>query len=138
SLYVMDIAPLEDLTADVLAAPAHLFDVKPAALFRTHGSHGLNGGKVYAAPNPPFGAAIQYYLKGGPKEPVRVTIVDREGKQLAELKGPAEPGLNVVTWNLRAAKESMTSEKLVAPGEYVVRLEAAGRVLTKKVRVEGE
>src|SRR5262249_39129090 len=33
-LYVLDVAPLEELTATVLEEDAHLFDVKPAGLFR--------------------------------------------------------------------------------------------------------
>jgi len=140
SIYVMDIAPLEDLRPEVLAAPVHLFDVKPATLFRSHGSHGLTGGKVYAAPNPPFGASIQFYLRDKPKEPVRVTIADAQGKQVVELKGPAESGLKVVTWDLRPtpAKGATEAEGLVAPGDYVARLEAGGRVLTKRFHVEGE
>src|SRR5262249_12897460 len=37
SLFVLDVAPLEEASADVLQAEAHLFDVKPAVLFQYRG-----------------------------------------------------------------------------------------------------
>ena len=45
SIYVMDIAPLEELTPKVLAASAHLFDVHTAVAFRARPP--VRGGKEY-------------------------------------------------------------------------------------------
>jgi hypothetical protein len=140
SVYVMDIAPLEELTPKVLAGDAHLFDIKPATSFQLRRSRGLSGGKVYTAANPPFGAAIHYYLKSGVAEPVRITIQDSLGNPLAELKGPKEAGLHRVTWNLRGviSLKPLRLGPLVPPGDYVVQLQAGATTLRKKVRVETE
>jgi hypothetical protein len=54
-LYVLDVAPLEEMSAAVLAAPAHLFDVKPATLYHPRGARGLRPGKNYLAPTRPSG-----------------------------------------------------------------------------------
>jgi photosystem II stability/assembly factor-like uncharacterized protein len=137
SLYVMDVAPLEQMTAEALAASAHLFEVKPASLFRYHGTHGLSGAKVYAAPNPPFGATLYYYLRTKADGPVRLTIADARGRSVAELKGSPDAGLHRLVWPLRARPEGESGAgPLVAPGEYVAELRAGGRVLTRRFRVE--
>jgi photosystem II stability/assembly factor-like uncharacterized protein len=63
SIWIMDdITPLELLTEDVLTSVAQVFPVRPATMYS------LAGGwpfwhATYAAPNPPIGARIRYYLK---------------------------------------------------------------------------
>jgi hypothetical protein len=59
------------------------------------------GHKWFAAPNPPTGAVVNYYLKAKPGGPVRVTVTDSTGKLVRELTGGGEPGLNRVVWDLR-------------------------------------
>jgi hypothetical protein len=130
-VHVMDVAPLEQMTAHTLAAAAHLFDVKPVTLFRSHGTHGLQGAKVYAAPNPPRGAALYYHLATKADGPVRLTVRDARGKGVAELKGSPEAGLHRLNWSPRGAPEE-------GPGEYTAELRVGGRVLTKRFRVEAD
>src|SRR5207248_1306306 len=91
-VYVLDIKPLEELTAKVLSEPLHLFDVKPATAFQYRPSRGLGASKLYSAPNPDFGAAVYYYLKEKPAEPVKVVIADPLGKVLVTLEGETKPG----------------------------------------------
>ena len=135
----MDVAPLEQATADVRAAPAYLFDVKPATLFRYRGSHGLDGAKVYAAPNPAFGAVLFYHLATKADGPVRVTIADARGRGIVELKGPPAAGLHRLVWSLRAAPEGASGTgPLAPPGEYTAELRVGGQVLTKRFRVEAD
>jgi photosystem II stability/assembly factor-like uncharacterized protein len=139
SIYVMDVAPLEQMTTAVRAAPAHLFDVKPATLFRYRGSHGLDGAKVYAAPNPAFGAVLFYHLATKADGPVRVTIADARGRGIVELKGPPAAGLHRLVWSLRAAPEGASGTgPLAPPGEYTAELRVGGQVLTKRFRVEAD
>jgi hypothetical protein len=135
-IWILDIAPLEELTAAVLAADAHLFEVKPAAAFRPRKPDKPTGTKDYKAPNPPFGAVIWYHLKAKPAQPVAVTITDPAGKKVvADLIGAKEAGLHRLVWDLRPAGDK---DVLVAPGEYLVRLKAGGRELTKRLLVEAE
>jgi photosystem II stability/assembly factor-like uncharacterized protein len=139
SIYVLDAAPLEQSTPAVLTAPVHLFDVKPATLYRYRGSHGLEGAKLYAAPNPPFGAILYYHLAAKSDGAIQVTIRDARGGAIATLKGMPVAGLHRLVWPLRAAPEGESGEgTLVPPGEYIAELRAGERVLTKRFRVEAD
>ncbi len=72
-IYVLDdYSPLRGVTGEMLNAEGSLFPVKnalsyiPAAPLGSTGK-GFQGESFYAAPNPPFGAVITYYLK----DPIR-------------------------------------------------------------------
>jgi photosystem II stability/assembly factor-like uncharacterized protein len=139
-IYVMDIAPLQEWTQAVAAAPAYLFEVKPTTVFRHRGVRWP--GRVFAAPNPPFGAVIHYYLGAKPAAPVRFTITDANGVPLVEYKGADEAGLHAIRWDLRP--RTLTTDgtaragSLVAPGEYVVKMRIGLRVATRKFKVEAD
>jgi len=138
-IYILDLAPLEQMTPRVLAASAHLFDVKAATLIRYRGTRGLSGAKIYAAPNPPFGAVVYYHLAAQAAAAPRLTITDGPGRMVAELKGAAEPGLHRLIWPLRAVPEPGANEgNLVPPGDYTAELRVDGRVLSKRFRVEAD
>jgi photosystem II stability/assembly factor-like uncharacterized protein len=133
SLYVLDIAPLEGLTSKVLAAEVHLFEVRPAVAFRPRKEVIYN--TAYVAPNPPYGAALWYYLRDTPAQAPKLTITDRMGRAVASLVAPAQPGLQRVVWDLRSEADPGAP---VAPGEYVARLQVGGVTLERPVRVEAE
>ncbi len=135
SIYIVDIAPLQEVTTKTLAASAYLFDVKPATAYSARGVHELAKGKNYAAPNPSFGAAIYYALKEKATGLVTVTIADADGKTVAELTGSKEAGLQKVQWGLRAGSRQ---DGFVAAGEYTAKLKVGEQTLTKKFRVESE
>jgi len=135
----MDVAPLEQVNAKVLTEAAHLFEVKPARLYQYRGTHGLRGAKVYAAPNPPFGALLYYDLAGKATAPVRLVIRDARGNTVTELKGSTEAGLHRVIWPLRTSPpEGSKTGSLVSPGEYVVELRIGDTVQTQRFRVEAD
>ncbi len=140
-LYVLDAAPLEEMTPVVRSAAAHLFEVKPATAFEVRYGRGLTGGKIYAAPNPPYGATLWYSLKEKTAAPVRVVILDVLGRTLAEMPGSSEAGLRAVQWNLRggAGVDLSRGARLVPPGDYAARLYVAGQLIAaRKFRVEAE
>ncbi len=64
SIYTMDIAPLEELTDSILAAPFYLFPAEPALRYQQRTGQFWQGSKVFTAPNPPFGATLAYRLPG--------------------------------------------------------------------------
>jgi len=153
AVWVADIAPLEEMTAEVLARRAHLFDVKPGVLARTRYTYGtsieqLNGDMFFRAANPPFGTTIWYYLARDAGGEVAVTIADEGGTLVRTLTGPGTSGLHAVQWDLTSASADTTRRmptpsetaalRWVAPGSYTVTLEAAGRRVTKDVRVVTE
>lgn len=85
-IYILDdYTPLRALKPETLAARAHIFPVKDALMYiesQPLGGRGkgFQGESFYAAPNPPFGAVITYYLK----ESLRTR---RQIRQEAERKG---------------------------------------------------
>lgn len=148
SIWVLDdMTPLEQLTWDVLQAPAHLFPIRRATIFNyppTPLSHrrGIDAGPrywnsgTYAAPNPPAGALIRYHLRDTQPAPVQVTMLGADGRILRELEGPRAAGFQELVWDLRLQPHSNGAPApRVGPGEYTVRLEAAGQVFSDEVSV---
>ena len=128
-IYIMeDITPLEGLTAEVLAAEAHLFPVRRATSYNPYTPQGWTPG-VYVSPNPAAGALIRYYVgeagagdgvvaaspdgnggdgdadgqgaaADGSGQP-KITILDEGGEVVRELTGPGDAGIQQVRWDLR-------------------------------------
>jgi photosystem II stability/assembly factor-like uncharacterized protein len=130
SIYVVDISPLEEMTPKVLDSDVHLFEVRPAVAFKVKKGQAKDG--IFSTPNPPYGATVYYHLKDAATQDVVLTILDKDGKTLATLKGEPKAGLQKVVWNLR------NGEDLVMPGEYTARLQIGERTMTRTVRVEAE
>ena len=166
SIWVLDdITPLEQIDQKVLDADLHAFDIRPATSWRMYGHKGNTGHKFFIAKNPPSGALISFYLKSKPdeKEPVKITITDKDGKAVRELKCPSpaagfgnpgcEPkaGVNRVNWDLRYSpyaeptaqqREAMAAGfgfgprgPLAEPGQYSVKITAGKSEVTKTAQV---
>ncbi|HMF14249.1 MAG TPA: hypothetical protein VKE94_18160, partial [Gemmataceae bacterium] len=135
-VYILDVAPLEELTPEVLAAPVHLFAVKPAVRFVPRGVRWPS--RTYAAPNPPFGALITLYLGAKPQTPLQLTVTDAAGKQIAELKVVPQTGLQLVQWDLRVGPGDGEEPTMAPAGDYRVRLQAGDQVFTQRLRIEAE
>ncbi len=133
-VYVVDVAPLQQLTPAVLAEPVHLFEVKPAAAFKIQPGKGNLPAKSYVAPNPEYGAAIWYWLKERARQPGTLTITDPAGKEVLRTEVKGEPGLQRFQWSLRRGPDHGAA--LVAPGEYRVVLTLGEQTRMQSVRVE--
>lgn len=146
SIYVLDdVTPLEELHETVLQSESHLFTIRPAERFQAYNHKGSTGHKMFIAPNPGFGAIITYNLNFKPdkKDTVLVTILDKEGKKIRELKGTKKLGFNRIHWDLRYEPPVIEERErfvprgpFVVPGEYTVELKAKGNNLTNTVQVE--
>jgi photosystem II stability/assembly factor-like uncharacterized protein len=155
SLWILDdIAPLEQL-AKTRASALTLFDIRPAVTWRRFGpTNAQEGSKPFSAPNPPDGALITYYLKGT-TDHVRLTVTDRDGRQLRQLDGTGHAGINRVSWDLRypppvpptpedrwATSEGFFSGFIhadgpaVEPGDYTVTVHAGNLDAAKPLHVE--
>jgi photosystem II stability/assembly factor-like uncharacterized protein len=139
--YVTDITPLQEMTAAVIDEDVHLFEIEPKTQRVTSalGNYQLLGDSHLFTPNEPNALAINYYLKIKADGPVKVSVSDRSGSVLQEIKGGAEAGLNRALWFMQARRPGEPEPRfegggggLVEPGDYVVTLEAAGKRLTKK------
>ncbi|HKB64208.1 MAG TPA: hypothetical protein VKC61_00010 [Pyrinomonadaceae bacterium] len=149
SIWVLDdLSPLERASESILTSDIHLFDVAPATHFRLYGRKGNTGHKWFAAPNPPYGAVINYYVKDKPKDEVKLTITDQGGAVVRDLKGPKEAGLNRVVWDLRLNPPSPPREgegggffgaprgPRVQPGVYIVKVSAGDKITSGNVTVQ--
>jgi photosystem II stability/assembly factor-like uncharacterized protein len=105
SIWIFDDAtPIQQLTPQIAASDAHLFDVRPAVRYTTRFTRYGIGDKVFAGPNPAYGALITYYLKEKLDEKIKpkLQVLDSTGKVITEMENIAkEKGLNRISWNLR-------------------------------------
>jgi photosystem II stability/assembly factor-like uncharacterized protein len=156
SIWVMDdMGPIEQMNDTIMAYSAHLFDIRPAVMWRIYNHKGSSGQKTFIASNPPYGALINYYLREQAKERPKVTILDSDGNLIRQLTGQGEPGIQRLTWDLRHQSPlppgippgptggggggrgpgGVTGPR-VLPGTYVVKLSVDGREMVKHVLVE--
>lgn len=151
SVWILDdLSPLERASESVLTSDVHVFDVATATHFRLYGRKGNTGHKWYSAPNPPYGAVINYYVKDKPKDDVKITITDKSGMVVRDLKGPKEAGLSRVVWDLRLNPPAPPLEgqgggggffgaprgPRVQPGTYAIKIAAGDKTTTTNVVVQ--
>ena len=138
-IWIMDdIAPLAELSSEVLAASAHLFSVRRALSYNAYFPQGWTPG-IYVAPNPPAGARIRYHL-GADADSVKLIVRDTGGNTLRELDGGTGAGLNEMIWNLSLVEDGPDGEPMnpgprVLPGEYTVVLATGADTLETTVEV---
>ena len=105
SFWIVDVAPLQQLTRPIAARPAYLFEPKKAFEYGQgpamgEASNGA-GHKTFVAPSPPHGAEIVYRLAQATRDTVRIVITDAKGDTMRTLTGPNRAGLHRVVWDLR-------------------------------------
>ena len=97
-----DITPLQQWNAQVAAADATLFEVRPAVAYlsdiRLDVSTG--GEKQFEGENPQRGTAIQFHIRAGVTGDAKISITDPGGRTLCETTMPARPGIHRVQWTL--------------------------------------
>lgn len=153
SVWILDdAAPIQQMNSELLSREAHLFPVRPALRFTSRFTRYGIGDKVFAGPNPSYGALITYYLKEKPddKTTFKVEIFDQTGKLVQALNRPAkEKGLNRVAWNLRfggaEVRQPPPEEETATggpprgpqalPGSYIVRLTLGEKKIEERVEV---
>ena len=139
--WIADIAPLQEMKPGVLDESVHLFAIKPRTqrIYTVTGNYQLLGDSHLISPNEPNAVAVRYYLKAKSATPVKITVSDADGKVLSEMTGAGEAGINSVFWGMRVQKpgapaweEDYGTDNMVEPGEYLVKIETGGMVLTGK------
>ncbi|HKR59879.1 MAG TPA: hypothetical protein VJS64_09085 [Pyrinomonadaceae bacterium] len=153
SVWILDdAAPVQQMNSELLGRDAHLFPVRSALRFTSRFTRYGIGDKVFAGPNPAYGALITYYLKDKPddKTTFKIEVFDQAGKLVQALNRPAkEKGLNRVAWNLRfggaEVRQPPPEEETATggpprgpqalPGTYVVRLTLGEKKLEERVEV---
>ncbi|MCA1601794.1 MAG: sialidase, partial [Acidobacteria bacterium] len=158
-----DLTSIQQMTDRVRDAEAHLFPPRPTYRFRASTVPVTMSDDPTAGQNPPYGAAINYYLKAAPSGDVKIRIVDLDGQTVRTLAGTKNVGINRVTWDLRgeqstevkmrtspayapeitvgadgtrAAPGAPRMSVLLPPGTYTVKLSAAGQELSQPLIVK--
>jgi photosystem II stability/assembly factor-like uncharacterized protein len=157
SVYILDdIQPLREITEAIKAKKLHLFKIADAYQFQTS-FFGLGyltpGNMEFQGQNRAYGALITYSIGEKPaevpkkedpanvedtqkkedKEQIKIAILDNQGEVIRTIKGPMNPGLNRVNWDLRRDPFKTLSDPFegfspptgpfVLPGTYKVRID---------------
>jgi len=109
-----DMGPLE-LSADLMSGEAALAPIAPARQIVTNSPQAWFGTGTFFAPNPDFGAGINYYLRDGAAG-AEIDISDRFGNSVRKFMGPAAKGMNHVTWDLRGTPPAPPADAAAAAG----------------------
>ncbi len=135
ALWVLDdIRPLEELARSpgLQADTVHLFE-PPVAYVRGNaaadGAHFV-GDALFRGEMRAPGALLTWWVGIEDAEPAEVSVFDLQGRLVRALTGPAEHGLNRITWDLRENRpEGLSSgpeAPQVLPGSYLVRVRVGG------------
>jgi hypothetical protein len=128
-MYAMDVSNVQQMTSDVLAKNAHLFEILPVKLPRWGWWRWIGKQDAY----------IYYYLKAEGK--VKLTVKDNAGKTVRELKCTGDAGMNRAAWDLmptpkKEDKKGRQRYPFVKPGKYTVVLTAGTVSLKGTVEVK--
>jgi hypothetical protein len=144
SLWVLDVAPLRQLSEKVHAAKAHLFKPAHGVLWAGKLRPSFSGHRHFVGRNPSFGSPI-YYLLSEDVEKVELTILDIQGKQVRGLKTETKAGLHRLAWDLRrdppprqAGRPAQRYGSPVGQGTYLVRLTVDGETQTQEIQVRAD
>jgi len=153
-IWILDnISSLAALTPEAISSDAFLVPPARARMLSIYNPQAWYGAGQYFAPNPDFGATVEYYLRAGSTGEVSVAVADARGTMVRTIKGTSRAGLNRVAWDLRmeppvpgGAREAPAvggfggtpQGPLVLPGVYTVTVNAAGRSLKGELRVESD
>ncbi|MBA2708655.1 MAG: hypothetical protein H0U59_12695 [Gemmatimonadaceae bacterium] len=103
SIYVVDIAALEQMADSMAQKSAWFFQSPTAYQYAQTFTQMWNGNKVFVADNPSFGAVMAYRLASGDatRDTTRIVITDVRGDVVRRMTGPGGAGMHRVVWDLR-------------------------------------
>ena len=116
SLWIVDIAALEQMTPRTMAQGNTLFKPKPAFQWGEGPQMGLPGNgwgqAVMTFASPAYGADIVYRVATAATGPVRVLVTNGAGDTVATLNGSGNVGVQHVNWNFQqtAARRATAAE----------------------------
>lgn len=151
-IWIMDdIRPIEMLQ-EALKDGLYMFPIRDAEMFYPRVSGEYYSRADFAAPNPPFGAIINFYLKEKVKK-AELNIYDSQGKKVRTIKlKKLKKGLNRTVWDLRyaSATDALPADlkkalkefgmrgprgAFVLPGTYTVELKVGDKSVKQQVKV---
>jgi len=108
SIWIVDIAPLEEMNNGVMARATNFFTPKTAYEYSQANTQNFTGQKTFLAPNPPYGAELVYRLtSGAPRDSARIVVTNIRGDTVRTLAGPGGTGVHRAYWDLRARARAL-------------------------------
>jgi hypothetical protein len=102
SIWIVGIAPLEQMTNGTIAKATTFFTPTTAYEYSQANTQNFTGNKYFLAPNPSYGAELAYRLTSGtPRDTARILVTDIRGDTVRTLTGPGGVGLHSAYWDLR-------------------------------------
>ena len=100
--WIVDVAPLSQMTKAIAEKPVHLFTPRTAFQWGEEPLRGASGNgnaqNFFATPNPAYGANISYRITQA-GSPARISVLNAVGDTVSTITGPGGVGLHTVTWN---------------------------------------
>ncbi|MEK6688221.1 MAG: hypothetical protein AABZ01_07165, partial [Gemmatimonadota bacterium] len=144
SFWIVDIAPLQDLTPEVLAAQAHVFAPKTAYQLVQRPDGYMGGGAdpghmMFRSNSPPHAAEIVYRVAPGtPIGRARIAITDIKGDTVRSMTGLGSPGLHRVYWNFQGPAPVVDRSSPAAKRDSARIAARISRVVDSMVKAGGE
>jgi photosystem II stability/assembly factor-like uncharacterized protein len=139
-IWILDDArPLTEMM-EAQKKEVHLYPVRNTTRWHMYGRIENLGQRTYVAPNPEYGAYVNFFLADQPEEEVKVEILDSEGTLVRTItEEECKEGINRIVWDLRADAGTKWEHNpgggwrsgdwapMVPPGEYTAILRANGQ-----------
>ena len=134
SIWIVDVAPLQQMTPAVASAATHLFKPKTAYQFGDAYSEGHSTGQsAWEAPSPTYGAEIVYKVAKAQDGQAKIVITDAMGDTVSTLNGPARAGIHRVAWNFRGRQPAREPLSPAARRDSVKNAQRMTRVIDSLV-----
>ncbi|MEA2679408.1 MAG: hypothetical protein QOK03_1130, partial [Candidatus Binataceae bacterium] len=102
SIWIVDIAPLEQMNNGLMARGTTFFTPKTAYQYSQAFTQNFTGNKYFLAPNPTYGAEVVYRVTSAtPRDTARIVVTNIRGDTVRTFNGPAGVGLHRAYWDLR-------------------------------------
>jgi photosystem II stability/assembly factor-like uncharacterized protein len=116
-----DLTPLQQLTSDVMASEAHLFQPRAAYRFRPITPPSVPYDDPTVGEDPEYGASINYWLQTPTDSAPTISIHDDAGELIRTVEGTNHAGVNRIYWDLM--DERSTQVRLLTPPMYAEHME---------------
>ena len=122
-IFITDISPLQELTSEVLARDAHLFDIESKIKWVVPGRMNSSSSN-YWGESEANGIVVYYYLKNKIEGDVKVTVY-KGNVEINEIKGSSSPGIHKIVWDM-TKRRKRTEEEMAQMKKMMERYRAYG------------
>ncbi len=102
-IYIADISPLVECTADVMAMDAYLFDIESKIRWINNVTNATSSSN-FAGESEPRAISVYYHLKDKAAEAPKLTVY-QGNVVVGELEGKTDPGINLILWPMTKAPQ---------------------------------